>query len=73
LGLRGTRWRGTGENCTMRSLMICTLKLITYRVLRPNRMKRPGHMAIVGEVTNTYIQNFGRLIWRKEIILTSNL
>ena len=34
--------------------MICTLKLNTDRVLRPNRMKRAGHMAIVGEITNTY-------------------
>jgi len=34
--------------------MTCTLKLNTDRMLRSDRMKRAGHVAIVGEITNTY-------------------
>ena len=30
LGLRGTRWQGSGENCVMRSLMICTAHHILF-------------------------------------------
>ena len=41
------------EKTTMRSLIICTLKLNTDRVLGSNRMKRAGHMAIVGAI-NAY-------------------
>jgi len=34
--------------------MICTLQLNIDRVLRSNRMKQAVHMAIVGEIMNTY-------------------
>jgi len=50
----------TGDWRKLHNEELNTLKLNTDRVLRSNRMKRAGHMAIVGG--NKYIQNFGRLI-----------
>ena len=34
--------------------LACTLKLNTDRVLRSNRIRRAGHVAVVGEITNAY-------------------
>jgi hypothetical protein len=42
----------TGENYTMRSFIICTLRQVKFRITNSTRMKWEGHVARMGEKRN---------------------
>jgi hypothetical protein len=50
LGRGGGEEQGTGENCKMKSFMICSANIIS--VIRSIRMKWVGHVAHMGEKRN---------------------
>jgi len=62
---------GTGENCIMKSFMICSANIIS--VIRSIRMRWAGHVTRMGEKRNVYRASGGNLKERDHLADSSCL
>ena len=64
LGLRRTRWQGSGENCIMWSFKLCTARQILLGW--SNREEWDGRGMLRGWGVERFMQGFGGETWGKE-------
>ena len=67
IGLRERRWKGTGENCTVKSFMMCT----PHQILRWSNWGGWDGLGM-WHIQKREIQSIGGETWRKETTLKTN-